>query len=221
MTEQALEAMMADAARYALVRRLGPLLRHNVAGAVQPLSLISMLMEKRLTSATPDLDALRKSSAQLGAMAREASSTCLGVMAWLAPGASDRLAASAGIDEVVNLVRTELSFKGFTLSNQVESVQTEVPLSLTRHVFLAALLALTDASSAPANVVISATLTSNELLLTLLIEPEEGSTLAAAEPTTRRIQWADVLALANSELVVLTHSANRAELRCPVLVTGS
>ena len=143
MTDQALEAMMADAARYALVRRLGPLLRHNVAGAVQPLSLISMLMEKRLASATPDLDALRKSSAQLGAMAREASSTCLGVMAWLAPGASDRLTASAGVDEVVNLVRTELNFKGFTLSNQVESVQTEVPLSLTRHVFLAALLALT------------------------------------------------------------------------------
>ncbi len=207
---------MAEAARYALLRRLAPVLRHNMAGALQPLSMMSTMLEKRLQKLDPDLAALSRNSSQLNTLAREASSACMNLMTWLAPKTSDLVTVAAGIEDAAGLVMTELSFKGFTVVNQIGDVPGELPRSLMRNVFMAALLALTDGTTAPASVVLAAQLVGSELVLTISIQPVQGELLPGGTPSYRNLEWEDVQALAEVESVRLIHTADSVELRCPV-----
>ena len=112
----------AEAARYALLRRLAPALRHNMAGSLQPIAMMAALLEKRLLKAGPDLPALAKNSGALGTLSREASVSCMNLMSWMAPKSNDPIALDAGLAEAVGLVTTELSFRGFNLVSETEDV---------------------------------------------------------------------------------------------------
>ena len=48
----------AEAPRYALLRRLVPAIRHQMAGSFQPVTMMAAIVEKRLLAASPDLPAL-------------------------------------------------------------------------------------------------------------------------------------------------------------------
>ena len=209
---------MAEAARYALLRRLAPVLRHNMAGALQPLGMMSAILERHLQKPDPDLAALARQSSQLTKLAREASNNCMGLMTWLSPNTSDLVTLAAGIEEAVGLVMNELMFKGFTVVNQTRDVQTNLPRSLTRNVFVAALMALTDTATAPANVVLAAQLADSDLVLTISVQPLQGELLPGGNVSYRNIEWEDVQALADVESVRIVYTAVRAELHCPVTV---
>lgn len=204
---------LADSARYALLRRLAPALRHNLAGALQPLKMMSALLEKRLQNPDPDIAAVRKNSSQLNKAASEASKGCMDVMTWLAPSVSDMVSVTSAIEDAAGLVMNELSFKGTTLANKVGDLPAELSRSLTRNVFLAALLALTDTAVSQAIVVIEASLEGAELVLTLSMEAGAGEPLTSGGSGYRKLDWADVKAIAEVETVQLTHTANVVELR--------
>ena len=208
---------LAESARYALLRRLAPALRHNMAGALQPLTMMSILLEKRLHNPSPDLAAVVKNSSQLNKASGEASKACMDVVTWLTPSASDFMSVAQAIEDATRLVSTELSFKGLTIVNNAADLQVELSRSLTRNVFMAALMALTDAALSPANVVVQARLDAGTLLLTISLEsvPGESSSLlstGSGEPLYRKLDWTDVRALAEVESVQLTHSAGKVEL---------
>ena len=142
----------------------------------------------------------------------------MGLMTWLSPNTSDLVTLAAGIEEAVGLVMNELMFKGFTVVNQTRDVQTNLPRSLTRNVFVAALMALTDTATAPANVVLAAQLADSDLVITISIQPLQGELLPGGNVSYRNIEWEDVQALADVESVRIVHTADRAELHCPVTV---
>ena len=196
------------------------MLRHNMAGALQPLIMVTTMLEKRLQKPDPDLAALARNSSQLNTLAREAATSCMDLMTWLAPKVSDLVTVVAGIKDAVGLVQTELSFKGFTVVNPIGDVPGELPRSLTRNVFMAALMALTDRAAAPANVVLSAQLAGNELVLTISIQPVQGELLPGGVPSYRNLEWEDVEALAELESVRLIRTADRVELHCPVALVA-
>ena len=206
---------LAEAARYALLRRLAPALRHNMAGALQPLNMMSALLEKRLRNPDPDIAGVVKNSSQLNKASSEASKACMDVVTWLAPGSSDFMRVTQAIEEATQLVTTELSFRGFTIVNNTPLLQLELSRSLTRTVFMAALVALTDTASSPANVVLDARLDAQTLVLTISLEstPGEPSGINTGEPLYRQLEWADVEVLADAESVQLVHTADKAELR--------
>lgn len=208
---------LAESARYALLRRLAPALRHNMAGALQPLNMMSILLEKRLKSPSPDLVAVAKNSSQLGKASSEASKACMDVVTWLAPGSSDFASVTQAIEDATKLVATELSFKGLTIVHHPAELPVELSRSLTRSVFMAALMALTDAAVAPAQVVIRATLDAGALVLSLSLEPAPGEPFSASgsEPPYRQLDWDDVRVLADVESVQLSHTASHAALRFP------
>lgn len=203
-----------------MLRRLAPVLRHNMAGALQPLSMMSTMLEKRLQMPNPDLAAVVRNSSQLTTLAREAATSCMDLMTWLAPKVSDMVTVSAGIEDAAGLVHTELSFRGFTVVNHIGDVPGDLPRSLTRNVFMAALLALTDSAAAPANVVLAAQMADSELVLTISIQPLQGELLPGGTPSYRNLEWEDVEALAEVESVRLIHTADRVELNCPVAVAA-
>ena len=195
------------------------MLKHNMAGALQPLSMMSAMLEKRLQKPDPDLAALASTSSKLNTMSRDASDHCLELMTWLAPKTGERVNVAVGIEDAAGLVMTELSLKGFTVVNQIGDVQAGLPRSLTRNVYLAALMALTDAAPAPAHVVLTAQLVDSALVLTISIQPVPGELLPGVAVSYRKLEWEDVKALAESESVKLVYTADRVELHCPATVS--
>lgn len=195
------------------------MLKHNMAGALQPLSMMSAMLEKRLQKPDPDLAALASTSSKLNTMSRDASDHCLELMTWLAPKTGERVNVAVGIEDAAGLVMTELSLKGFTVVNQIGDVQAGLPRSLTRNVYLAALMALTDAAPAPAHVVLTAQLVDSALVLTISIQPVPGELLPGVAVSYRKLEWEDVKALAEAESVKLVYTADRVELHCPATVS--
>ena len=212
-----LRERLAEAARYALLRRLAPGLRHNIAGTLQPISMMAAMLEKRLQKPVPDMPALIKNSSSLSTLSREAARSCMNLMSWLAPKDNASEPLGACVEDAVGLVATELSFRGFGLVNETANVQAVLPRSMVRNAFLATLIVLTDGAVTPATILLTAKQTDDELVL--------GITLAAAEGESgpgggvnayRELQWDDAEALAEAESVALTYTASHAELRYPI-----
>ncbi|MES2400156.1 MAG: hypothetical protein V4573_09235 [Pseudomonadota bacterium] len=214
---EVLRERLAEAARYALLRRLAPALRHDMAGALQPVSMMAAMLEKRLQKPAPDLVALGKNGNAINSLAREAAASCMSLMTWLAPRDDAPVAVNTCIAESLALVATEMSFRGLSLVNQTESVSGMVLLSALRDVFMASLLALTDECEGPANVVLTATTSGESMVIGMHIARREDEPLMAGgtQPAYRKLGWDDVEALAEAQKVGLSHSAGAVELRFP------
>jgi len=210
-----LNERLAEAARYALMRRLLPAIRHNIAGTLQPIGMMSAMLERRMKAATPDLAQLAKNTQALNTLSREAAVTSLNLMAWLAPKDNDPVAVNSAVEESLGLMGTELSFRGFAIVNQTAEVATVLPKGILRSVFTASLIALTDSADSAASVVVSAEGEAGNARLKISLEPGGMPELAAMGnrmPTYRALQWADVQAIADAEGVRLDYGTDCAQL---------
>src|SRR5205085_2062831 len=75
----------AEAARYALLRRLAPSMRHHLVVNLQPIGMIYEVMDRRLRATTPDLTHVRDSAGKINGFAKAALASCVDVVGWLAP----------------------------------------------------------------------------------------------------------------------------------------
>lgn len=218
-----LKERLAEAARYALMRRLLPAIRHNLAGSLQPIGMMSAMLERRIKSAVPDLAQLGKNTQALATLSREAAATSVNLMAWLGPRDNDPVAVSSAVEESLGLMSTELSFRGFSVVNQTADVLAELPKGMLRSVFTASLIALTDSAENAASVVVSATGEAGEAgeaggtRLKIALEPggmAEFAAMGARMTSYRTLQWTDVQALADAEGVHLKYASGFVQLDC-------
>ena len=213
---------LAEAARYALLRRLAPAIRHDMAGALQPISMVAVMLEKRMQKPAPDLALIGKNIHDINTLAREASAACMQLMGWLAPRADAPVTIGVGVQEAIELIATELSFQGVNLVNDTAGVTAILPVSVMRGLFMASLLALTDTHPGPASVVLGAAVDAGHVVLTLTRTSaagdggEDSDDATAALAAYRALDWDDVRALAASEGVGLVLGSGRVDLRCPV-----
>src|SRR3954469_18253728 len=75
----------AEAARYALLRRLAPSMRHHLVVNLQPIGMIYEVMERRLRAPTPDLAHVHESAVKINTFAKAAVAACIDVIGWLGP----------------------------------------------------------------------------------------------------------------------------------------
>lgn len=204
---------LVEAARYALLRRLAPAIRHDVAGALQPLGMMAMMLEKRLQKTEPDLPAIAKNGSAIGTLAREASSACMELITWLAPKPGEVVSASAAVGESLQLLSTELLLRGFTVVNAAEAVGAGLPRTAMRQVFCACLVALTDEAEAPANVLLTTRESAGDVLLAIVIESAPGDRPEPVSQAYRPLYREDVQLLAQAEGVGLAWTPDGAELR--------
>jgi hypothetical protein len=212
-----LKERLAEAARYALMRRLLPAIRHNIAGTLQPVGMMSAMLERRMKAATPDLDQLGKNAQALNTLSREAAATSLGLMTWLAPKDNDLVAVNSAVEESLGLMTTELSFRGFSIDNETAHLQMQLPRGILRSVLTASLIALTDVVEGAAKVVVTAGMADNEAQLKITLEPGGSPELVGLGggrvQAYRSLGWDDVQALADAEGVSLSHDAHSVQLR--------
>jgi hypothetical protein len=207
---------LAEAARYALLRRLAPCMRHHLVVNLQPIGMIYEVMERRLHAPEPNLGDVHESAQKINGFARAALNSCLDVVSWLAPDGEAVSTAADGTRESLGLLATSLTFRGYAVRSEVEPVTGEVARSAIRNVLTAAMIHITDESPPPADLVLSAQGTPDALVLTLTLRPAEGEPGFTTEAGYRALRWADVQALAAAESVQLVREgAQRLRITIP------
>jgi hypothetical protein len=206
----------AEAARYALLRRLAPSMRHHLVVNLQPIGMIYEVMDRRLRAPQPDLADVHESAHKINGFARAALNSCLDVVTWLAPEEEMQTTASEGVRECLGLLATSLTFRGYALRNEVQPVPGEVRRAAIRNVLTAAMIHATDENPPPADLVLSAEPSPAALLLTLTLRPTQGNQGFSTEAGYRRLEWSDVEALAAAEAVELKREGRqRVQLAIP------
>lgn len=201
-----------EAARYALLRRLAFAMRHNLVVHLQPIGMITEVMERRLQSPSPDLMQIRESMTKINGFSRAAVQSCMDVVSWLAPGNGAVVALDAGVQECLGLLRSNFSFRGFTIKDELGAAPLSVERTGLRDLLPAGLLALTDLAASPADIVISAQLQSKQAKVSLTLRPTNGASGFTSDAPYRALQWHEVEALALADGVGLERSADRLSL---------
>lgn len=203
---------MVEAARYALLRRLAHAMRHHMVVHLQPIRMITEVVERRLRSPAPDLAQVQESMNKINAFSKSAVQSCLDVVSWLAPEDGALVAVDAGVQECVALLRSNFNFRGFTLKDEVGSAPAMVARAGLRNVLPAGLLALADGASSPADLVISAKLQPRHAVLSMSLHATDGSAGFAGDAPYRLLEWADVQAIAQAEGIGIERNGNQVRL---------
>lgn len=209
------EAQRVEAVRYALLRRLALAMRHHMVVHLQPMGMITELMERRLAAPQPDLRQLQESMGKIHGLARAAVDSCLDVVTWLAPVAGASVPLDAGVRECTGLLRSSFSFRGFPLAEAPGGVDLPVARSAMRHVLPAVLLALTDREPPPAHVHVRTARVQERAEVSVEVVPKAGDPGFPGNHPYRLLDWQEVELLARAEGVTLNREGALARITFP------
>jgi hypothetical protein len=197
VTPELLQQRLAEAASYAVLRRVAPVLRHDVAGFMQPVGMLMMVLQRRVQIPEPDLQAISKNVTSVSALTKEATTGCMNAMGWMASREDTSVGLHEGADEVLRLLTLELSARGLTAANEIAADAGSAARSFFRSVFAGALLAWCDQTSGAGVLHITASSQAGHAELKLHFEPDDNMAFPEpAAPQQRPIGWDDVQAMA-------------------------
>jgi hypothetical protein len=206
-----------EAARYALLRRLAFAMRHHMVVHLQPIGMITEVLERRLQSGAADLAHVHESMTKINGFSRAAVQSCLDVVTWLAPEEGAVIGLGAGVQECLGLLRSSFNFRGFTLQDEIGDLGPPVARAGLRNTLPACLLALTDRAGSPADVTLSAHAGTGQVVLSVELQPGEGPAGFAGDGPYRTLEWHEVDSLARAEGIGLEHSGDSVRLTLPLI----
>ncbi|MBC5764860.1 hypothetical protein [Ramlibacter albus] len=198
----------AEAARYALLRRLAPSIRHHLVVNLQPIGMVYEVLDRRLRAPEPDIAAVHDSAKKINSFARAALESCTDVVGWLSPDDKAAIAVHDAVRECAGLIASSLSFRGYTLRNEVGAMEGEIRRSCARFLLCATLIHATDEIAPPAELLLSAEPGGTGAQLTLGVRRMQGEEGFVQEPAYRPLRWDDVRALAQAEGAEATRDAD-------------
>jgi len=204
-----------EAARYALLRRLAPSMRHHLVVNLQPIGMVYEIMDRRLRAPQPNLADVHEGAQKINVYARSALASCLDMVTWLAPEDGAATTIADGVRECLALVATSFTFRGFTLRSQVDDVPGDVPRAAFRNVVTGALVHLSDERAAPAEIVLTAQAHGDAIQLKLVPRASAGEPGFATAPAYRPITWSDVEALARADGVQVRREGETLAITLP------
>jgi hypothetical protein len=191
----------AEAARYALLRRLAPSMRHHLVVNLQPIGMIYEVMDRRLRLPEPNFAEVHDGAHKINGFARAALNSCLDVVTWLAPEEGAVCTVAEGVRECLGLLTTSLTFRGYAVRNEMALAGGEILRSAIRNVLTAAMIHLTDENPPPADLVLTDESSSEGAVLILTIRPTRSDGGFPTEPSYRALDASDLDALAAAESV--------------------
>lgn len=205
-----------EAARYALLRRLAPALRHGMVGGLHPIELIAAAVERRLQATVPDLANASESLGRIKNLSRSAVLCCTNLIGWLAPEDGAVTMLGEGIDECMALLNADFGMRGFAIHNEAREIGVDVSRAALRNVLTASLIAATDTAPRPADLVLTSDLFQGHVAVSILVCPADRVAGFADAGVYRSLEWSDVGALAQAESVELSRQGDRVTMRYPV-----
>jgi len=205
VTPDHLQNRLAEAACYAVLRRIAPVLRHDVAGLMQPVGMLMMVLQRRVQMPEPDLQTIVKNVASVSTLTKEATAGCMNAMGWMASRDDTGVSLRSSLDEAVKLLAMELSASELEITNHISDELIVVPQSFFRSVLMGALLAFCDQRTVGSTLQVSleAEGGNSNAASRLMLRMLHGHATclnesAAIDRQSRAIDWADVEAMARS-----------------------
>jgi hypothetical protein len=205
----------AEAARYTLLRRLAPSMRHHLVVNLQPISMVQEIMDRRLRAPEPNLGDVREGAQKISNYSKAALASCVDVVTWLAPDEAAHCTAAQGVAECLSLILTGFTFRGFGLRDEGGDVEGEVRRASFRNVVTGALLWLSDEYSPPAQISIRAERANEGLAIVLSLQAGVGEPGFGSPPTYRSLTWGDIQALAEADKVTLSREGSTVRVTIP------
>jgi hypothetical protein len=211
----------AEAARYALLRRLAPSMRHHLVVNLQPIGMVYEIMDRRLRAPEPNYAEVKEGAHKISGYARAALASCVDVVTWLAPDDAARCTAAQGIAECLSLIATGFTFRGFSLREEGAEVQGEVRRASFRNVVTGAFLWLSDEHTPPAQISIRAEKANEGLVVVLALAPSEGQPGFSTAPAYRPLTRGDIQALADADQVALSRDGATVRITLPWVIASA
>lgn len=206
----------AEAARYGVLRRLGPALKHDMVVNLQAIAMMAEVLNARLERGSFAPSEFQASISKLNRLAREAVANCLKVAAWLEPGEDEGVRLGEGVDDSLALLASNFNFRGFAVTKEVSDSAFQVSRVVLRNLLIASLITLTDAAAGPCEVRVKAEVVSGFAEISVRIGPRQDEFEGLPfEASYRHLEWSDVQALALAESVELVRSHNQIVMRMP------
>jgi hypothetical protein len=205
----------AEAARYALLRRLAPSMRHHLVVNLQPIGMIYEVMERRLRAPAPDFAHVQDSASKINGFAKAALQSCIDVVGWLAQDDAATTPVADAVRECTLLLATSLSFRGYALRNESTPVPGTVRRSAIRNLLTGALVHCTDHWPAPADLVLATQAQEDAALVTIASRANQADKGFPAEANYRKIEWADLEAIAAADGAAIAREGQVVQLRFP------
>ncbi len=215
-TTRAVSEQQVEAARYVLVRRLYASLRHHLVRQLQPIGMIFSVMEHKFADASMELRELHDHAVKMHDFAKAALAQCLDTDTWLAPDPGAVTPIGIGINECLDLLSANLTFRGYAMQNEVPELPLAVGRSALRSVLTGAVLAMSDELKRPATLTLRASTRSDELVLTLRAEMMQEADGQFYDDGYRQMLWSDVEALAAAEGVSVERQGGIVTMVFPV-----
>jgi hypothetical protein len=193
-----------DAARYRLLQRLAPVIRHDLLGSLQVPEYLIGMIEIRLRSASPDLDKIREDLALLRNASEKAVRSSMNVMSWVEPDGEQTSDVDTAVFDCIAMLSSPLRLRGFSLVNDVEGIDARLCVTAVRQVLSAALIALTDHSEAPAALLVEAQAMPGQVEISIFLCPTDKAPTYFGAKTDQLLMWHEVEALARAQSVQLT-----------------
>jgi hypothetical protein len=185
-----------EAASYAILCRVGPVLRHEVAGLMQPVRMLVTVLERRANKPEIDRAAFAENISTISILTKQASAGCMNAFEWFALPSDASMNLRQGIDELKKLLALEFSSTALTLENAVPDEAGTVPKSFVRLVLIGALLAFSDSQLVPSTLRIA--IDASTLSLTIASKNVDERNTTQFDRHHRCIDWADAESLATS-----------------------
>lgn len=206
---------LARAAQHDILQRLTPPLRHDMVVHLQSLGMMAEALSARMErGAAPD--DLAGAVSKLNRLSRQAVARCLDVCTWMEPAEDDTTDLRQGATEIVRLLSTSLSFRGFDLRSDLGEGAFDVSRSALRFLLAAAILTLADAASAPGEITVRVEQSSSHGVIAVEYAPQpEGTFTQMHDATGAPLSWVEVQALAAQHGVEMQRNGQALILRLP------
>ena len=205
--------LTAEAARYGVLRRLAPSLKHDMVVNLQAVAMMAEVLNARLERGSPSPSEFQASISKLNRLARDAVMNCLKVAAWIQPVEDEGIRLPQGVEECMALLASNFNFRGFSVAKEVAETDFEVSRVALRHLLTATLITLTDAADGPCEVRVIAEIAGGMAQITVRVAPRPDVQGLPFEPGYRQLEWADVQALADAECIDLVRSPDQVVFR--------
>lgn len=212
----------AESARYGVLRRLAPSLKHDMVVNLQSIAMMAEVLNARLERGSPAPEEFKTSISKLHRLARDAVASCLKVASWLEPGEDESVRLADGVGECLALLASNFNFRGFVLHKEVAESNFQVSRVVLRNLLVAALITLTDAAAGPCELRVSAQVAGGMAEISVRVSPRQDEMEGLPfEASYRQLEWADVQALALAESVDLVRGADHIIMRIPRAVPNA
>lgn len=204
----------AEAARYGVLRRLAPALKHDMVVNLQAISMMAEVLNARLERGSPAPAEFHASISKLNRLARGAVASCLKVAAWIEPGEDEGVQLPEGVEDCLSLLASNFNFRGIVVVKEVTESSFPVSRVVLRNLLVASLITLTDAVAGPCEVQVKAEVVRGMAEVSVRVSPrQDGFEGVPLEPSYRQLEWSDVQALALAESVELVRGEDHIVMR--------